>query len=953
MTESWVRKTASNLRSRPELETRQVSPVSHVQHMLTLEEKRATPNTAMYAIEGGKELAKALENVSALIPLPFLSSFVNVGIKVLEACQDASAIEENVKDLQERAYNLVLVVVNSTIHEKTSPELRERIKALQCVLSDILADLAKIKDQRKMLLVFFPDLNKGRVDKCVGRLNEALEKFQLASQLRAELHVEDVLVKINSALLPQLDRIEAAVDRFSQPHNSPHPREDMPLPHRIFCGREDLVNEITSLLATESTSRVCITGVGGMGKTSVGLAVAESVINKKIFLKKHVFWVPCIEAKSPDLLCRILYAQLRVTAESYDTLGPLVAELDSSKQRRLLLLDNFETPWLSGEDQTKVFQILVRLAELPHIALLVTMTSGFTPQDIEWYHRPLAPLDPPAARDAFKRKYRDAAGGHGLIADGPDLDELLASIGYIPLAITLMAASGGCLGISPVDLLRDWKEEGTEMMSGNQTRSMDDTIRLSMERGIVKSNPEALQLLAILSLLPAGTIGSNLDLWASSLTPSRCHAAVKTLCTAALIELQSDGHFETSRIFVRPTIRSYMSHKGRIPPETRDQVHDACYKFVLQHKSIPDDHKFKGDLEALASEEINIQALLMEIPINAPQPNAVDALIAFSLYQAWTKSSTVVASHALAVARAQDDLHVAVVTDRRAAARRVAEAHRSLALSLLRLDQYDEACVHFEEASARFKNLPGGADLPCAGEASMLLLETRMYLEPFSAELESLAQEAQRNLSHDRTDEYHVAHGFLGLGIFLWWSQSPKEEVLDALSAAKEIFERLGCPKSIAMCLYHLARTYAFHGEYAEALPIIKDASEKAEQSGEVGVTLLRTLSANARYLIVLGCYDEASGVFARLLPLSQVVGAPGSIAQDLELLAYNCAAMMNLPGARVAYDGARIQFIKIKSTRLGGDGVDRCTDNLRRLESMAEMTQNGFSQLMRPDPMY
>ncbi|KAJ7255060.1 hypothetical protein B0H12DRAFT_539234 [Mycena haematopus] len=470
----------------------------------------------------------------------------------------------------------MLVVVNSTvpINEKTF-ELRERIETLQSVLAGILADLAKIKEQGKLLLVFFPNPNKDRVDRCVGRLAAALEKFQLASQLRVEasqLRVEELLAKIKveqSSLAPQLDRIEDAVKQFSQPHNAPYPREDMPLPHRIFYGREPLVDEITSLLATESTSRVCITGVGGMGKTSVGLAVAESATKKNIFLKEHIFWVPCVEAKSPDLLRRILYAQLRITAETYDSLEPLIAELDASKQRRLLLLDNFETPWLSGGDQAKVHEILVRVAELPHIALLMTMSSGFTPQDIEWQHRPLTALDPGAARDAFKSKYRDAAGGTELVVDGPELDELLAAIGRIPLAITLTAASGGCLGISPNDLLKDWREEGTEMMSGNQTRSMDDTIRSSMERGVVKSNPEALELLAILSLLPAGTTGSNLDWWAPMLTASRCHAAVKTLRTAALIEFQSDGQFAASHIFVRPTIQSYMSHKGCISTGVR------------------------------------------------------------------------------------------------------------------------------------------------------------------------------------------------------------------------------------------------------------------------------------------------------------------------------------------------------------------------------------------------
>ncbi|KAF7373178.1 hypothetical protein MSAN_00526400 [Mycena sanguinolenta] len=428
-------------------------------------------------------------------------------------------------------------------------------------------------------------------------------------------------------------------------------------------------------------------------------------------------------------------------------------------------------------------------------------------------------------------------------------------------------------------------------------------------------------------MLPAGTTGQNLSWWAPTLTsPS---AAVGTLRTAALIEFKGDGHFKTSRIFVRPTIQSYMSRPDRISAEIRDQVYDACYDFVLRHKSIPDNQQFKSDLEAIASEENNIQGL-MEIPINAPRPKAVDALIAFSLYQSWTKPSTVVASHALEVARgACDDPHVA---DRDAAAHCVAAAHQSLGKSLLMLDRYDEACTHFEEAIAQFQNLPGGADLHSAGKASMDLPRHVAHL------------------SYDETDKYHVARGLLAYGRFLWWSND--EEVLATLSAAKVIFEDLCCPASTAACLYYMAREYAFHGNITEALSIIEDALKNADQSGEV-LWMCLTRTTMVTYLINLGSYAEASTILARLLPLCQAMGSPVSIAQSLELFAYNCAAMMDLLGARVAYQGARIQCEKAKSTETGRESVERCSENLGRLESMTEMDQDNFSKLIRPDSMY
>ncbi|KAF7373183.1 hypothetical protein MSAN_00526900 [Mycena sanguinolenta] len=840
-------------------------------------------------------------------------------------------------------------------NERASVELCERIKKFQSVLDGILADLDKIKEQRKLLLLIFRDLNKDRVNICAGRLAKALKEFQLASQLSVEtsqIRVEDLLAKIkaeHSTLHPQLDRIEDTVKQFGQPHNAPHPRQDMPSPHHIFYGRESLVNDIISLLRSEETSRVCITGVGGMGKTSVALAVAEQAVVENIFSKEYVFWVPCIEAKSPDLLRRILYAQLRITAKSYDSLEPLVDDLDASKQRRLLLLDNFETPWLSGsgKDQAEIGDILIRLAKLSYIALLVTMTSGFSPGRIQWQHRALQPLDANAARNVFRTKYRDAADGLEL-STGPELDRLLTAIGHIPLAITLMATCGGCQGTSPAALLREWESAGTRMMAGDETRSMDETIHLSMERSVVKSNPEALTLLAILSMLPAGTTGQNLSWWAPTVTS--LSAAVGTLRKAALIEFESDGYFETSRIFVRPTIQSYMSHQDRIPAEVRNQVHDACYDFVLHHKSIPDDHQFKSDLEAIASEEINVQGLLMEIPVDAPRLHAVDALIAFSLYQSWTKPSTVVASHALEVAQAvYNDPHV---VDHDAAARRVAAAYQSLGKSLFMLDRHDEACRYFEEAAARFKNLPSGPDLHCAGEASMELLITWFFIRTkSSSELEILAQEAQAHLSYDETDEYHVARGLLGFGHFLRWS-CRRDEALETLSAAKAIFEHLGCPASTAKCLYNMARAYAGRGRTTEALSAIKDALKNADQSGEVYM-IWHTQIAMIKFLVVQRSYQEASTMFPRILSLSQATGSPLTIGQGLELLGYNSAAMMDLPRARAAYEGAQIQFIKIKSTMIGRAGVDRCSENLRRLENVTEMDEGKFFEMMTPKPWY
>jgi tetratricopeptide (TPR) repeat protein len=735
--------------------------------------------------------------------------------------------------------------------------------------------------------------------------------------------------KLDSAA-EQLGRIEKTVNDIKKPHNAPTnlTRQDMPPMREIFYGRQSFVDEIAFLLANQATSRVCITGPGGMGKTSLALAVMESAVNQ-IFRKEYQFWVPCVEAKSADLLRRILYTQLRITADSYDSLEPLIKELDASKDRRVLLLDNFETPWLSGHDQDKVGDILSRLAKLSHISLLVTMTSAFPPSDnIEWQHRELPSLNLVAARGAFKRIYPG-------VNDGRKLDELLDVIDRIPLAIVLMANVGKHSRASPEYLLEQWSKTGTEMISRGPSQSMDRTISVSVNREVVASNPEAFTLLGILSMLPAGTTGSNLSWWAPTL--SSHIAAIETLRTAALVE-QEDGDFETSRIFVRPTVQSYMAHQDRIPEDIRRQINDTCHLYVLAHKSTPGDAKFKGDVLALESEQTNIQGLLMQIDAQTLRPYALDALVAFSLYQLRTKPSTVVALHALEVARAtRDD-------------RLVAEAHQCLGKIFLRLDHYEEACQHLEDARRWFKNSPDGPDRLRAGECSMDLAETWMYMSRNPDEIREAVLEAKDDLSYDWSDKYHVARGLVGLGMFLQWN-GDFYEALETLDSAKVIFEDLDCPASITECLFYMAWMYARRQDYAKALSIAELALANAQRAGDehrVGETL-QIVAAN---LMCLGSHDKAFGMIAQALSTTQGVGSPLGIGQTLELLAYNCAAKMDISGARDAYEGAQVQFKNIAST-LGDCNEARCADNLRKLNDMNTIDQALFSTLAKPEVLW
>ena len=65
-------------------------------------------------------------------------------------------------------------------------------------------------------------------------------------------------------------------------------RQEIPLKPEIFHGRDDMVEVIAKLLLQEETSRVCIFGPGGMGKTSVTLAVVELPLIEERFPGENV-----------------------------------------------------------------------------------------------------------------------------------------------------------------------------------------------------------------------------------------------------------------------------------------------------------------------------------------------------------------------------------------------------------------------------------------------------------------------------------------------------------------------------------------------------------------------------------------------------------------------------------------------------------------------------------------
>ena len=584
-------------------------------------------------------------------------------------------------------------------------------------------------------------------------------------------------------------------------------RQEMPLKPEVFHGRDDLVEDIAQLLLREETSRVCILGPGGMGKTSVSLAVVELPLIKERFPGGNIVWVPCIEATSAALFLEILYIQLQIPGDKEVTLEKIISELDTLKQPRLIVVDNFETPW--NGNQKQVGDILRRLAMLNHIAIFVTMRGRRPPcyGAIKWQSKNIEPTDEAACRRIYHDINPDSK-------NDPDVTRLLTALGHMPFAVTLMANLGAESRSSAKDLMDSWSKSGTKILSTDPEQSMDQSIRLSVENDLVKRNPDAILLLAILSLLPAGTNRENFHWWAPAIE-STIPSAIATLSQAALLVEHRRENSASPVLFVIPVVQSFMQQQNRISQDVRKQVHLSCCEYVLAHACRIYDPTFTDKSKALAAEDTNIQSILFgssSSQLTVPSPRTMEALSAFNWYRCDTKPNLEIADYAVMAAKATG------------VQRYIALAVWCLGKTYHRLGDYDTSYSHMQEAYQHFNTLPPDEveSQRLGGLCGIDFVENARFLLQ-ADEVVSLAWDVEKKCSALSDD---VVHGLslLKLGIALNNVQQRRQEALYYMDRARTMFRAVGD-------FYNLARAYQFISWIHEANDSLPDALDTIEEA--------------------------------------------------------------------------------------------------------------------------
>lgn len=299
------------------------------------------PTAREYASEAAKELLNILEVVAQAIPIPGVGAAVKIAANLIRKCDESHAHSERANELKLSIMTLVTVLVNELKGKKTEDMQEKRFQDIHSLARDlryIQTKLEEIASQRPLLLILFKSYNEEKIGKCVDRLNNSLQRFNLTRELHHSNILDQLEKQIRSFHASQqqsLNHIETAVDdvkakmddikailneRQSATGCSSRLRSRClpPANTDIFYGRDTLVAELVHIVTNDSDfegqkrPQICILGPGGMGKTTTALAVMAHSDTKRHFPDSLV-WVPCVKATSTALFLDTLYWSLGVT----------------------------------------------------------------------------------------------------------------------------------------------------------------------------------------------------------------------------------------------------------------------------------------------------------------------------------------------------------------------------------------------------------------------------------------------------------------------------------------------------------------------------------------------------------------------------------------------------------------------------------------------------------------
>ncbi len=271
------------------------------------------------------------------------------------------------------------------------------------------------------------------------------------SEELTQQHLQAIATKLAASVISKQEAI-ASIDTDIESDKS-IVYNNLPFQLTSFIGRTDEVEHICQLIQYNNVRLLTITGPGGVGKTRLGLRVAETLAPH---FQQGVCFVPLATVSDRDLVLPAVAQTLSINEHNEQSLLEIL-KTRMQKWHLLLVLDNFE------QVTQAAIEIEALLLNCPRLYILVTSRSKLHIQgEHEYIVSPLAfpdkqpssqtPLANYASIALFCERARAARFDFQLTSENQNyVIELCRCLDGLPLAIELAAAHSKLL--SPQSLL--------------------------------------------------------------------------------------------------------------------------------------------------------------------------------------------------------------------------------------------------------------------------------------------------------------------------------------------------------------------------------------------------------------------------------------------------------------------------------------------------------------------